>query len=79
MNTDIRLTLLYCFVACILTAAIVLADYESDKQVQSEIGELRGEFCKLINQMHRIRGFEVLDCSRVSLEAIEITPADDAG
>jgi hypothetical protein len=61
----------YLFAASCLTALIVFQDQQANSGVTDAIVELeiavRGldrEFCETINEMHRIRGFEVLDCSK---------------
>lgn len=73
MSQSAALIAVYAGIATALTLVIVDTARDGDEQMTNEvidhIHELEGKlvaheknFCRLINQMHEIRGFEVLDC-----------------
>jgi hypothetical protein len=69
LNQSAKLLLGYVFTAICLTIIIVFSSNEqsneltaSIKQLEITVNGLSVEFCEVINDMHKIRGFEVLDC-----------------
>jgi hypothetical protein len=74
VNRDIRLTLTYFLGATMLTVLIVFQNQRGDKEIAAAVVEaveveisvlsddLSEAFCETINDMHRVRGFEVIDC-----------------
>jgi hypothetical protein len=76
----------YLFAATCLTIIIVGADTQSKIEVRAILLEqgrmienLSTQFCETINQMHRIRGFEVLDCmaQTINIQSISEDAGDD--
>ena len=89
MQRDIRLTVTYFLGATVLTVLIVFQGQRSDDNVMSSIQGLETalelyvenlslEFCETINDMHRVRGFEVIDCATRTVSLDTIKMQDDA-
>ena len=79
MPRDVRLTITYFMGATLLTVLIVFQGQRSDDQLTAsiraleiEIEGLSEDFCETINDMHRVRGFQVIDCRNktVKLEPV---------
>lgn len=71
----------YLFAAGCIVALIAFYDREGDRAVESavksleiEVENLDTEFCETINQMHRMRGFEVMDCEQ---GRVKLIPTED--
>jgi hypothetical protein len=88
MQRDIRLTVTYFLGATLLTVLIVFQGQRSDDQVTTSIRSLEKrlevhvenlsfEFCETINDMHRIRGFEVIDCDTGTVSMDTVKAQDD--
>lgn len=81
---NVKLLLSYIFTACILTAVIVTMASQGDQtiaddirgslqQLEAKIDRQERQFCALINQMHEVRGFDVIDCEtgKIEIKAVE--------
>jgi len=76
---NVKLLLSYIFTACVLTAVIVTMTSQGDQtiandirgslqQLEDKIDRQEQQFCALINQMHEVRGFTVLDCESGAID-----------
>jgi hypothetical protein len=87
MPRDVRLTVTYFLGATLLTVLIVFQGQRSDEQLTAsirklleiEIEGLSEDFCETINDMHRVRGFEVIDCKNrtVKLDQLRVSEAKE--
>ena len=79
VSESLKLFFSYVFTACILTAVIVTMASQGDQtiaddirgslqQLEAKIDRQERQFCALINQMHEVRGFTVLDCESGAID-----------
>ena len=66
-----QLLITYLLAASAMTALLVFQDKNNNSEINAsiraleiEIQGLSTEFCETINNMHRVRGFEVIDCNK---------------
>lgn len=77
MSESNLIRLRYVFAAICIVVLIAFYDREGDravtaavKSLEIEVENLDQEFCETINQMHRLRGFEVMDCEEGRVKLI---------
>jgi len=72
------------FTACILAVVIITMASQGEQtiandiraslqQLEAKIDRQDRQFCALINQMHEVRGFDVIDCEtgKIEIKAVE--------
>jgi hypothetical protein len=84
INQSAKLLLGYVFTAICLTIIIVFSSNEQSNELTASIRQLEititglsMEFCEMINDMHRIRGFEVLNCDDHTINLRKVSEKRD--
>jgi hypothetical protein len=77
LSLPVKLLAAYLFAAICLTILIIASDKQKKSEMTLQMKNLSLQmqgidrrFCERINQMHKVRGFEVIDCesNRVVLD-----------
>jgi hypothetical protein len=77
VSLPVKLLIAYLFAAVSLTIIIIASNKQKEGELNLQIKTLSLQiegidkrFCERINQMHKVRGFEVIDCdtNRIKLE-----------